>query len=555
MARRIRWQILIATISSLLIVVLLSGLALSTTTVSQPLSGGMYGEVVLDTPQQVIPLLNDPQSDQAGRDVGALVFDGLTRVGSDALIESALAESWEVDESGEVYTFRLRRDVVWHDGTPFTANDVIFTLNTIQDESFRGNPALARFWRSVMIDRIDEYTVRCTLDAPYAPFLSVARLPILPAHLLAGTDMQQWSTLPFAQQPVGTGPYSVLELTEEHALLEANNSYFRGSPLIDRIELRFIESPEMALSVLQHEPVQALGFATSPDMSQVAVTGMVRKEHMLLDGYTMLSFNLRHPPLDSLELRQALARGLDKDVIIEQVLAGTATRLDTPILQGWWAYDSSVPWYAADPQAATQQLERLEYTVTPQGTHSRDGEPLVLPLITDRSPMHTAVAREVARQWNGLGIAVEVQELDNEELYQRLQTHDFVLAIHSTARLGPDPDVFALWHSSQATDGLNYAGLQDDQIDAALVQGRTTRDMVARSEHYAAFQQRWAELVPGIVLYQPRYTFVVHEDVGGMQFDTDEVGGHDLLVGHEDRYRTITRWFVHSAREIRGRLR
>ena len=116
MARRIRWQIVIATFSGLLIVGLLSRVALMNTAVSSPLTGGTYVEAIIGVPSQPIPLLNDPLLDPAGRDLAALLFDGLTRIGIDGLPEPALAESWQVDPGGEVYIFNLRRDVTWHDG-------------------------------------------------------------------------------------------------------------------------------------------------------------------------------------------------------------------------------------------------------------------------------------------------------------------------------------------------------------------------------------------------------------------------------------------------------
>lgn len=552
MARRIRWQIIIAALSSFLIVILLSGLALSTT-VSHPRVGGTYVEAVIGTPQQVVPLLNTPLADPVGCELGALLFDGLTRIGENGVPAPALAESWHIEQDGKVYIFHLRRDVVWHDGESFTAEDVLFTIHTIQSSQFVGDPALAGVWRNVLVDRIDEYTVRFTLNAPYAPFASAASLPMLPAHLLASIPMEQWATSSFAHKPVGTGPYQVEEIGAQRALLRSNPSYFEGAPFIERIELRFIDTPSAALSTLTRQEVQALGMRTTREGNQVALPPEYHHASFALDEYVMVSFNLRRPPFNDIAFRQALARGLDKDALLARALPGTATRLDTPILPGWWAHDPGAQWYEHDAQEAAHMLERLGYEQAATGEERvRNGQPLVLPLITTSDPDWLAAAREVARQWGEIGVVVEVEQLESTELRQRLREHDFVLALHGWARLGADPDILELWHSSQADEGLNYAGLRDTLVDQVLTRARAEHELMARRENYAVFQRRWIALAPSITLYQPLYTFVVSEDVGGGRFE--EATGV-LLVGREDRYRNVSNWFVRRSQEIRGYIR
>src|SRR5215207_8756337 len=132
MARRIRWQILIAAISSVLVLSLMGYLAVTTAAVPRPLLGGAYIEGVVGVPQQLNPLVSDPARDPVAADIRALLFDGLMRIGPDGLPEPSLAESWEVDDAGVVYTFTLRNDVVWHDGTPLTLDDALFTLRAVQ---------------------------------------------------------------------------------------------------------------------------------------------------------------------------------------------------------------------------------------------------------------------------------------------------------------------------------------------------------------------------------------------------------------------------------------
>ena len=561
MARRIRWQILIAAVSSLLVLGLMGYLALTTAAVARPLAGGAYVEGVVATPQQLNPLLTDVARDTAAVDIQALLFDGLIRTGADGLPEPALAQSIEVNDAGTVYTLTLRADVTWHDGVPLSVDDVMFTLRTVQGRGFAGDPTASEFWRNVLIDPVGERSLRFTLGAPFAPFLSRATFPIVPARLLRDIPPDQWASAPFSQRPIGTGQYQLAEITAEHALLTANPRYYRGPPFIDSIELRFFATPQAALAALTRGDIMGLGFLSTGELGQGNLPRGVVRHAIPLDSYTVLTFNLREGPLADQGLRRALAEGLDKDALIARALGGQAVRLDTPILPGWWAASQDIAWYSYDQARAADALTSLGYTMGSDGVRARDGRPLALSLITDSTAERVAVAQEIARQWGALGIRIEVEPLDSTALEQRLSEHNFTLALHGWRRLGSDPDVFDLWHSSKAARDENYAGLQDEQIDELLTAARREGDILARSASYAAFQQRWIDLVPSITLYQPLFVYATDDRLGGTNFDVPpdgaplSIASSALLTGREGRFNGVERWFLESAREIRGDLR
>lgn len=285
-------------------------------------------------------------------------------------------------------------------------------------------------------------------------------------------------------------------------MLAANEGYFGGRPYIERLELRFIASPEAAFGALSRGDVTAFGARLTGTAAIDDLPAGVRGAVAPLDEYTTLSFNLRRPPLNNLNLRRALAYGLNKDALIERALNGTAMPLNTPILPGWWAYDPEARWYASDPATAGRILSESGFDRGADGTLERDGRPLALELLVDNEPKRRAVAEEIARQWGELGLRISVVELDGPALQVRLRAHDFDMALHTWTRLGPDPDPFALWHSSRADTGLNYAGLADKEIDDLLANARVESELAARSADYAAFQRRWISLAPSITLYQ-----------------------------------------------------
>jgi peptide/nickel transport system substrate-binding protein len=556
MARRIRWQILIASISALTVLILMSYLALTRASVARPLAGGDYIEGVIGAPVHLSPLVVDPATDPVAADIQRLVFEGLTRPGPDGLPMPALAESWAVDESGTVYTFTLRNGVTWHDGAPVTVDDVLFTLRAVQGPAFAGDQNVAAFWRTVLVDRAGERSVSFRLEAPFAPFLQLTGFPILPAHLLRNIPPEQWEAHSFNRLPVGAGPYRLVELDEQRALLRANPRYFGMTPFIETIELRFFRTEQEAFAALTRGEIQGLAFTGTSALADVNLPRGVVRRQALLDGYTALSFNLRDGPLTDLGVRRALATGLNKDALIADVLAGKVMRLDTPILRGWWAETSDVSWYEPDAARAMAQLDMLGYVPGADGIRARDGQPLVFSLLTDNSPVRRAVAEAIARQWNTIGVQIIVEPVEPGEVQRRLEAHEFTIALHGWQRLGSDPDVFELWHSSQAERGRNYAGLEDAAIDELLSSARKIYDITDRAELYREFQERWVELVPGIILYQPILFHATVVDLGDtITIPPDAAAPPHLLIGREGRFVNVNRWYLRSAREIRGDLR
>ncbi len=566
MARRIRWQILIAAISSVLVLSLMGYLAVTTAAVPRPISGGAYIEGVVGVPQQLNPLVSDPARDPVAADIRALLFDGLMRIGPDGLPEPALAESWEVDDAGVSYTFTLRNDVTWHDGLPLTADDALFTLRAIQKRGFAGDPSISAIWRDILIDKVGERSIRCKLAAPFSPFLSLMTFPILPAHLLGDLLPEQWAGAAYSLKPIGTGPYRLTEINAGHALLDANPRYFGGRPFVDSIELRFFPNLQAMRSALNRSEIQGLGFLGTNDLSQFNLPRGFTRHTLPIDSAVQLAFNLRSGPLADQGLRRALAEGLDKNELIKRTLDGQVSLLDTPILPGWWAASPKITWYPPDPQRAGDALTSLGYTLGSDGVRVRGGKPLTLPLITSGEADRVAAANEIVRQWGQLGVRVEVQTLDADTLRQRLTDHDFTLALYGIQRLGADPDVYEQWHSSQADRGNNYAGLQDEQIDELLFNARRDLDIATRAPSYEAFERRWVELAPSIMLYQPLYVYVATSDLEGLGFEkpsglippesgASDIAASQLLIGREGRYRNLVRWFIRSAREIHGELR
>lgn len=508
MVRRIRWQILIAVCTALIVSGLLGAFAVSSSSTSQPLQGRVYVEGVVGEVRQLNPLVQRPDTSQAERDLTALLFEGLTRIGPDGRVVPALAESWTVSQDGRSYTFRLREDRTWHDGAPVTADDVLYTVRGVQNANFPGDPALPQLWRDVLVSKLDARSVRFELSTPFAPFPSIARLPILPAHLLRTLRPEQWATAPFSQRPVGTGPLMLRARDAKQVLLVPFPAYTGPRVPLDNVLLQLYATPDSAVLDLKQREVQ--GVATLPTAGRRAPEppAHTRRAQLPLGDYTLLAFNVQQPPLDDPQLRQALALALNRELLIANVLGGQGQRLDTPILPGTWAAAPDVQIPAYRRSAAQQLLGQLGYAdADGDGWLESAGQRFVLPLLIADTPEQVAVATEIARQLRAIGVAIEVRRVAPTELQLDLARHNFTLALHSWSGVGADPDVYALWHSSRANGGTNYAGLRDSRIDQLLSDGRATSDEARRAQIYAEFQRRWVELLPSLPLYQSVLTY------------------------------------------------
>lgn len=555
MSRRIRFQIVIAVVSSVVVLGLMAYLALSRAVVSRPSAGGSYIEGVVGLPTSLNPLIGDTGRDLAAADVQALIFDGLVRINLDGTPGPGLAESWEIDESGLVYTFTLRSDVRWHDGEMLDVDDVLFTLRAIQGPAFTGSPSAATVWRTVLVERAGDRSIRCQLQAPFAPFLKFATVPIVPAHLLSNVSPENWASSQFSVNPVGTGPYRLDTLNADGITLRANAAYYQGRPLIENITLRFYPDEATAFAALTRGEVNGMAYLGTGNLGSYNVPRGVTRRTVPIDAYTILTFNLQQAPFNDVVFRRQLAQAIDREDMINRVLSGQVTRVDTPILPGWWAYDAQAVWYIPSKERAAAGLESLGYQLGDDGVRvNSDGQRLEFELLVDGAVDRNIAATDIAEQLKQVGVHVIITPLDGEVLRQRLESGEFQMALHGWQRLGSDPDVYELWHSSQVGVGRNYAGLQDAVIDDSISLARVERSRDVRAQLYADFQQRWIELAPSIIMYQPYEIYATISDLGGTAITrkSDMPGMMNLLFGRESRFRNVVYWYVARSREISG---
>lgn len=546
MIKHIRWQAAIAFLGMILIVVVLGHLAFSFTTVIVPDVGGTYVEGLAGNPKYINPILS--QYNDVDRDLCALIFNGLTDANEKGEIVPDLATRWEVSDDGLTYTFHLRRGVRWHDGAPFTADDIVFTINSIRNPDFQGVPYLAELWRTVSVRRIDDYTISFTLQEPFAPFIDYTTLGILPAHILRNVEAEALPQAQFNTQPVGTGLFQVEELSARHVVLRANPHFYGDKPYLSTIEFKFYPDYESIFSAYEKGEIEGISRVLPEDLPKAREHPNLNLFSARLSGYTLVLLNLNNPNtpfFQSKEVRQALLYALDRQKIIDGILDGQGLVAHSPIMPDSWAYYQSIRRYGYDPNQAKALLDQAGWVDSDgDGIREKEGIRLEFGLLTNDDPTRVRIIEEIARQWAAVGVKAVPQTIGVAGLvrdFLRPRRYDAILT--QWQELPPDPDPYPLWHSTQGQgEGQNYAGFAHREADQIMEEARLTTDQARRMELYHRFQQIFADEVPALLLYHPVYSYAIDERVKGVQIAP--------MIDPSDRFRTIADWYVLTRRVI-----
>lgn len=508
----------------------------------RPDKGGTFVEAVAGRPQYVNPLL--AQFNDVDRDLVALIFAGLTKVGSGGRVEPDLAESWDVSADGKTYTFTLRADRKFHNGQPVSADDVLFTIALLQDPAFPGLPDVAAQWQGISVKKQDERTVVFTLPEPYGPFLEQASLGILSSQQLAGIPAAKLTQVPFNGLPVGAGPFKVSQLNVQQIVLQPDPNYPGPQTYLESLVVKFYPTSRATLLAVQAGEATGARAVPAEELPRLRQDAHLALLSAPLEGRaTVLFLNNRRAPFDTPAVRRAVALAVDRQALIGQALGGQGQPASAPICPLSWGYTAGDQ-SGQDPKQAATLLEEAGWLDTNgDGLRERGDEPLAVTLATSDSPEQQAVATYLTAQMSRLGFRVELQSQTWEELRDaHLATHDFDAALADVWLPNYDPDVLALWHSSQATSGLNLSGWQNSTGDALLEQGRQSWQQSARVQAYAAFQKLFADEMPAVFLYYHTYTYVLRTDVQGVSLQP--------LLDPSERFRGFANWYTQTKKVL-----
>jgi peptide/nickel transport system substrate-binding protein len=507
-----------------------------------PRPGGTFVEGVVGQLGSLNPLFGEATAGL--NDLDALLFEPLVRVLPTGAVQGRLASRWDVSPDGRSYVFALRPNARWSDGTPVSADDVVFTVRTVQDPQFPG-ALLNQSWKDIIATAIDAGHVRFALPGHNAGFLAnLELLDIVPSHLLAGKTIGELASASPNLNPVGTGPFRMVANLGDRIQLE-RNPYAWRRPWLESMMIRSFPSQAGALDALDRGQIDGLANLTPSGAAQERGNKQVRVLTTSTYQYAELLFNLKidEPYFQDVRVRQAVARAIDRSAIIRDVLGGQAIPDDSPIPRSiTWAYDSAAQQPAYDPAGAAKLLDDAGWTLV-NGIRTKGTTTLSFGLtVSSDVPPYERVAEKVASQLAQVGIVAEVRPVTTASLihdYLNPRTFDMTLTAFDN---GPDPDVYSFWHSSQShPGGFNFAGMKKNVfIDGDLEEGRNTLDLTARAKSYATFQEDFAKEIPAVFLYSPRYVMAVNRRIHGVRVDS--------AIEPEERYAYVSEWYIEVGR-------
>ena len=550
--KRLRWQLIIILLTGLVVGVLLLSQQPGGVKVQAPApsSGGVYTEALIGSLSRLNPILDT--YNQADQDVDSLLYSGLLRFDSRGIPQADLAESWGYSKDGTVYNFALRPNAKWHDGSPVTVDDVIFTIDLIKNENSLVPADLRAFWKDIQVKKFNETTVQFRLPEAFAPFPDYLTFGILPKHLLGGMSWDQIVNAQFNLQPVGSGPYQIDHLIVENGqpvgvALKANDKYYGKKPFIEQIVFRYYPTAQAAYEAYTQGNVQGISRVSSDILPKVLSEPNLALYTGRDPQLTLILLNLKNQDtafLQDAALRKALFTGLNRQKMIDRLLNGQAVIADGPILPDTWAYYDGVGRVEYDPQAAARQLRDAGYTLGSDGKTltTKDGTAVTFQLLYPDQPSYKTIAEAVQNDWANLGVKLDLQALPYDQLVKdHLETHQYQAAlVDLNLSHSPDPDPYPFWDQAEATGGQNYSQWDSRIASEYLEQARITVDFNERARLYRNFQVIFAKELPALPLFYPVYTYAVDRSVQGVQMGP--------LFEPSDRFATVSTWYMVAKR-------
>lgn len=507
--------------------------------------GGAFTEGIVGTPRFVNPALAITRADQ---DVTALVYSGLLSIAPDGTLENDLAESIEVSEDGLTYTISMRRDVVFHDGTPVTARDVAYTIGLIQDAELKS--PLRGNWVDVFVEELDEYTLAISLEEAYAPFIENFTLGIMPAHVWSNLPIEQ---VPFSQlntEPIGSGPFQIAAARRDasgiinHYRLQAYAQAHR-SPKLSTIELSFYQNEEELSAALAEGEIHATAYLPASEVAEL-------EDYQVIEAALPRTFGIffnqnKAPALRDPAAREALTVAIDREALIEETLFGYGVPITGPTglsdaeLES--GNDTSTTSNTTPAEAAITLLEDAGWEQNELGLWEAeiDGAPAVLSLTvrTSNAPLFNSIVESIAEQWEAVGVEVVIEQFDQSGLVQSVIRNRDFQALLFGLDTNRSRDLYPFWHSSQKDDpGLNVTQYTNLTVDDLLETARTEQDEATRQEALQEASLTIVEERPAIFLFQPSLVHVTRADLS--------LAPMEALGRPSDRFSNVSQWHIES---------
>jgi peptide/nickel transport system substrate-binding protein len=507
--------------------------------------GGTFSEGVVGTPRLINPVLALTRAD---KDLTTLIYDGLMTLGKDGKLVPNVAESVTISEDGLTYNVILKNSVTFHDGTPLTAHDVVFTFGRIQDPQLT-SPLRANF-DGVVIEEVGEHEINFVLPEAYSLFIENLTFGILPQHLWKDMNAEEFTSSQHNNEPVGSGPYVLEEIVRkktgivETYILTRNPKYHLGAPHIATFELHFFPTEEKLREAFKEkviessvgiDPLLLPRYELNPESHHL--------ERLPLPRTLAVFFNQNKSlALRDKSAREALNVALDREALVNLTLGGYGNALTSPIPRGFGVDVHTATDTPKEGIDAARDIlreggwkfnaEKQIWEKTIEGTLT----PLSFSIATVNNSAFEATANFIGDTWKQLGAEVTIKQFEQSDLTQAIIRPREYEALLFGTQLGRSLDYYSFWHSSQRNDpGLNVALYANITTDSILAEMRRKINDEDRTEAINKFAEELSKETPALFLYSPELLYVFPNRIQGATF-TGVGEPHERFAGIKDWY-------------------
>jgi peptide/nickel transport system substrate-binding protein len=514
--------------------------------VEVPDYGGQLTEGVIGSPRFVNPLLAISDTD---RDLSSLIYSGLLKVMPDGTLIPDLAKSYKISSDGLVYTFVLKDNIYFHDGTKVTADDVVFTVEKAQDANIK-SPRKTN-WDGVKVDKIDDNTVTFTLKQPYSPFIQNTTLGILPKHIWKTASAEEFPFSQYNTKPIGSGPYKVDSITytgsglpsEYH--LQSFNKYTLGKPFITYLVIKSFQNEKDIISAYKSGSIESM-HSISPNQLD---TLKLQKNEIItapLPRIFGVFFNQNVAPVFvNKEVRQALNMATNREEIIQSVLAGFGQTIEEPMPPKDASQTNTNNFNQENIDSAIVLLTKNGWKKNASGImekkNKKETVTLSFSISTSDAPELKAIAEILQKQWQKIGAQVEIKIFEVGDLNQNIIRPRKYDSLLFGEIIGRDMDLYPFWHSSQRVDpGLNIALYTNLKADKILESIRKTTSPASQQTLYKNFNNEIDVDVPAVFIYSPSFIYIVPPKVKNIKIGQ--------LTTPSERFSDINTWYIETSK-------
>ncbi len=463
-------------------------------------------KIGIRNPKTLNPILNmDKTVDQTLK----LVFDTLVDFNENDEVIPNLAKSWTLSGEGTVIDISLDSNIKWHDGTPLTAADVIYSIKSIQEAE--NSPYKTNVKNIISYTPTENNSLRIVCKESFGGYENTLYFPIIPAHV---GDI--------ATNPIGTGAYMFESMANNKEMtLKHNPSYFKGSPMIEAIQVLFTPDDESDLYSFDQGLIDVVGTDVI-DWEKYAKNKKSNINEYMTLNYDYIGINFNKPVLQDLKMRQALLYATNREYLLEKFYLYHGQVVDVPVSSTSWLYEPESRKYEANVDKAKQILGSTDVTI---GL-----------LVNANNPQRMNVAAALKKMYKDIGINLEIAEVEEEVFLERVQNRQYDIYLGGWD-LSIIPDLSFAFHSAYAQTGSNYGDYTDEKMDNLLKQAFNAKDRDQFKEAYSKLQMHISDQLPYLSLHFRTSALITNEKIKG------EIKPHHMNV-----YQNIHEWYISDSK-------